>query len=486
MNWTDGTLKASFEASRDKPWTDGFATVHPDNLDSGPLHVEGELPEELRGTFFRNGPGRHELGQARYSHKWDGDGMVQAFRFTDEGVRHEGRFVRTAKYLRESEAGHPLVSAFGSALGDQGALDTDIDEMNVANISVCLHGGELLALWEAGSAYQLDPYDLRTIGLKDWKSSEPIRPFSAHPKIENDGGLWNFGADPIAGELSVFHINQAGDVDVCRRLKIEQLPPIHDFAVTARHLVFILSPLVFSVDRLRDGVPFARSSSWEPEHGTRALVLSKEDFAHRWYRLPPLALFHIGNAWEDERGTIRLDFMGADDPRSMMSAWSVMTGQYRHARGSVLRLLTLPPAGDALMTTPEGLGEGEFPVVDPLSIGRRYRHVLYVGRSANRPANLPGWDQLVAFDVESGRTSEYNFGDRWFIEEHVFARTSDAGPAAWIVGTGLDMARRQTALLVFSASRVSAGPVAVAYLPRALPFGLHGTFVPASARTSNR
>jgi carotenoid cleavage dioxygenase len=479
MNWTDGALRDAFAASRDKPWTDGFAAVDVESLNSGFLKIHGKLPDDLRGTFFRNGPAKHELWQARYSHKWDADGMVQAFRFTDKGVQHEGRFVKTAKYIRESEAGRPLVSAFGSALGGHSALNADIDDMNVANISVCIHRGELLALWEAGSAYHLDPHDLRTIGRKGWGAGELVRPFSAHPKLEADGGLWNFGADPITNVLSVFHVNSAGDLDVCRRLKVDRLPPIHDFAVTARHLVIIMSPLVFSAARLQSGVPFARSSAWAPDLGTRVLVLSKEEFGQRWYSLPPLAMFHIGNAWEDGEGTIRLDFMGADDPRAMLSAWSVMAGQYRHARGSVLRLLTIPLNGDVVLTTPGGLGEGEFPVVDPATIGQRYHDVLYIGRSAGRPASLPGWDQLIAFDVETGSTRRYNFGDKWFIEEHVFARTNPVGPVSWIVGTGLDLELRQTAVMVFSAANIADGPVALAYLPRALPFGVHGVFAQA-------
>ncbi|WP_443270884.1 carotenoid oxygenase family protein [Variovorax sp. JS1663] len=110
----------------------------------------------------------------------------------------------------------------------------------------------------------------------------------------------------------------------------------------------------------------------------------------------------------------------------------------------------------------------------------------YVGRSAGRSSSLPGWDQLVAFDVDTGRKTEYNFGDRWCIEEHIYVRTSGTGPASWIVGTGLDMERRQTALMVFSAADIAGGPIALAYLPRALPFGLPGIFAPASATTSQR
>ena len=36
--------------------------------------IEGEIPEDLRGTFFRNGPGRQRIGKTAYtigSMGWD-------------------------------------------------------------------------------------------------------------------------------------------------------------------------------------------------------------------------------------------------------------------------------------------------------------------------------------------------------------------------------------------------------------------------------
>ena len=43
--------------------------------------IEGQLPEDLRGTFFRNGPGRQRIGGTKYGHWFDGDGMLCAFTF---------------------------------------------------------------------------------------------------------------------------------------------------------------------------------------------------------------------------------------------------------------------------------------------------------------------------------------------------------------------------------------------------------------------
>ena len=49
--------------------------------------------------------------------------------------------------------------------------------------------------------------------------------------------------------------------------------------------------------------------------------------------------------------------------------------------------------------------------------------------------------------------------------------------AGWLIGTALDIARGRTLLSVFDARDLSAGPLACARLPYALPLGLHGKFV---------
>lgn len=77
---------------------------------------------------------------------------------------------------------------------------------NAANTSVVFHGGKLLALWEGGLPYRLDPRTLATLGEDDmggrlrspfgWleRTMQPHLPFSAHPRLDRrDGSLWNFG-----------------------------------------------------------------------------------------------------------------------------------------------------------------------------------------------------------------------------------------------------------------------------------------------------
>ena len=125
--------------------------------------------------------------------------------------------------------------------------------------------------------------------------------------------------------------------------------------------------------------------------------------------------------------------------------------------------------------------EGEFPVVDRSRVGRRNGTVLCVGRSADRDADVPGYDELVSFDVERGTSDRYAYGPDWMVEEHLLIsdKTRPLEPATWAIGTALNMRSRRTVVSVFNASAIADGPVAQASLPIALPLGLHGLFVPA-------
>ena len=161
--------------------------------------IEGRLPEELRGTFYRNGPAVHERFGVRYRHLFEGDGMVQAFRFDGRGVTHRARVLATPKLVRETEARRRLFRGFATEV-DGGVPVRRADDVNTANISVLDHHGELLALWEGGSASVLDRDTLEWQGFKAWGKGLEGLPFTTHPKVEADGTLWAFG-QPVTGQI---------------------------------------------------------------------------------------------------------------------------------------------------------------------------------------------------------------------------------------------------------------------------------------------
>lgn len=70
--------------------------------------VEGEIPSNLQGTLFRNGPGLLDIKGQKYHHPFDGDGMICAFTFTNGKAHFQNRFVRTQGFVEEQKAGKIL------------------------------------------------------------------------------------------------------------------------------------------------------------------------------------------------------------------------------------------------------------------------------------------------------------------------------------------------------------------------------------------
>ncbi len=78
----------------DDPFLRGNHAPWPMEGEVRDLVVEGEIPEALDGTFFRNGPNPQFAPRGRY-HWFDGDGMIHAVQFHDGGASYANRYVRT-------------------------------------------------------------------------------------------------------------------------------------------------------------------------------------------------------------------------------------------------------------------------------------------------------------------------------------------------------------------------------------------------------
>ena len=63
--------------------------------------IEGDIPRDLNGSLYRNGPGLFERGGVRKPHLLDGDGLVQRLSFARGKVCYQNAFVRTAKFVEE-------------------------------------------------------------------------------------------------------------------------------------------------------------------------------------------------------------------------------------------------------------------------------------------------------------------------------------------------------------------------------------------------
>jgi carotenoid cleavage dioxygenase len=465
------------QAEASQPWTLGYRTPAGD-FTGASAHVSGRFPAAVQGVLFRNGPAVHDMGGQRYQHWFDGDGMVQRYAITATGVTHSGKVVHTPKFVAEKAAGKRLLEAFGSKWPGLQQV-TGPDAFNAANTSVLAINGELLALWEGGSAFAMDPMTLETRGAKVWSPETRGVPFSAHPRVDADGTVWNFGVSALSDMLVLYEIGPDAKLRRAQPVRTPHTSYVHDFAITERHLVFLLPPLVLERGRMHDGNSFVDSHVWRPELGMRVLVVDKADFSRQqWLELPAGFMFHLGNAWEDAQGIIRVDYVHAATPDALYGTdRALMRGQMSQRPEYHIATARLDPArGQAsqeLLTM-----QAEFPRIDPRLTGRRHRHLLHATQSL--PTH-PGFSAVARTAVETGRTDIYSYGADHLVEEHLFIPEPGTAPggAGWVLGTALDLKQRRTVLTCFRADRLANGPVAQAKLPYALPLGLHATFTPA-------
>ena len=457
-------------------WTAGFRNAPAAGFDPAPMRlVSGKVPAGLKGTFYRNGPAQFSYGDEISQHWFDGDGMVQAIRIEDGEAIHTGRFVQTPKRADEQEAGRFLAPGFGT-VGDPDYPVTSPDSVNAANTSVVMAGGELLALWEAGSPWRMDPVTLESRGAKTWRNDLKAMPFLAHPKQEPDGRLWNLAMNGT--KVGIYRIGTDGEIEDFGMVDIGVPAYVHDWAMTDKKLIILVQPWIYT----RNTPPFVEGLEWRPEDGLKFLIIDKDDFTNtRWSQAPARAFFHTGAAWEESDGTIRFDAsLYAEPVLGKSGEFNLIKGEFVPERDVLVQnhtMIVIPPTGDARLEE-TGL-RGEFPQTDPRRHGTQRRYTALVG-GPETPGRY-GPSTLMLHDWLSGSTAKFNYGPDRIIEEHLYVPKpgSSAERDAWLIGPTLNVKTQATEIHVFDVADVSAGPVASWSADYSWPLGFHGTWAAA-------
>ncbi len=196
------------------------------------LTVTGEIPDELTGLFVRNGS-NPSTGEAL--HWFLGDGMVHGVRLEGgKALWYRNRYVTTP--LQQSGKG---LMEFGGVPGRQN---------NQSNVSVISHGGRLLSLGEVGWPFELSTEDLSTAGPFDFAGRLGAT-MTAHPKVDPATGRMHFfGYDITRPTITYYAADPDGVIDTVSPIDVGTVTMIHDFAITDRHAVFWIGPVVFGLD----------------------------------------------------------------------------------------------------------------------------------------------------------------------------------------------------------------------------------------------
>ena len=452
-------------------WTLGFADVEADITPRPMKIVSGRAPRDLAGVAYRNGPGKFRRPGGAATHWFDGDGLIRRFQINEAGATVAARFADTPKRRQEAAADAMILPGFGTP-SRPGAKIGSNDDVNAANTSVMAAGGRLWALWEGGSPYAMDPATLEPQGFVTLRADLKAMPFSAHPRYEPDGRVWNFG---LNGQKAViWRLSNAGDLEAAEVIDLGRRSYLHDFTATERHLVIVLQPWI----RERFTLPLVTGMAWKPEEGTRVLVIDKADLSRRRvYELPTFAFYHLGDAWEERDGTIRFDVCASDSPTfGVQQGADVLVGRLDPSPSAVMARVALSPDGRGRYEPTTTIAE--FPKSDPRFAGRARSLTFHAWGKAGRERLTSSPQGIASSNHRTGRVDHYDFGVRHLVEEPLFAPRpgSSAEGDGWLLATSLNLDAGVTELHAFDARRIAAGPLATWRADVPLPLTFHGTF----------
>ncbi len=469
----------------DIPALDGNNAPVTQECFSDTMTVIGEVPKDLNGIYFRNGPNAYYQPDWRY-HAYDGYGMVHAVQFDQGKVSYRNRWVQTQGLQEEREAGHSLWKGLKEPMRQD---RPDQPLKNTANTDVKFHAGRIVAMWyRSGMPYALDPVTLETLGTADYDHA--FEKISAHSRPdEHTGELMFFDYSLTAPYM------QYGVIGPDRKLRTKIEIPLpgprlpHDMAVTENYSILHDFPLWPDAQALKAGRYKVKFHADQP---TRFAVVPRHGTADQiqWFEAKPTYMLHVVNAWEegDEIVMVGTPYRVHETPDGELDARRLERTINQRQRDFMLYEWRFDlKTGKTHERVIDDVLNTEFPVINASYQGRKNQftyNVLFPQGGREEP-RFPG---LVKYDITTGGYIAYSAGPQYFYNEPGFAprdnsQSEDDGYLVMPVWNPLDK-RSEIQVFDCKGARLAEGPIARILLPQRIPHGFHATFV--SAKTLQR
>ncbi|WP_455775277.1 carotenoid oxygenase family protein, partial [Burkholderia stabilis] len=336
------------------------------------------------------------------------------------------------------------------------------------NVNVLQHAGELLAMAEGGAPLAI------TAGLDSLGVSRRHAGFdggmTAHPKV-----------DPVTGELMTFRADwrapwlRYGVVDAhgVQRVDIAvDLPApsmMHDLAITETRSLLLDLNVGYDFSMLKHG--HRMPLRWHDDRPARIGVIPRHGGDVRWFGVEPCFVQHVVNAYDCDASCIVLDVVRYP----WFLRLDARTGRFDDNPVGELWRYVIDTANGLIDEGPLADGGIELPRINESRTGRRYRYLYAVEQPNN--AEMRG---VMRFDHARGTTTRYAVpaGDQ--NSEPVFVprpggTDEDDG---WLLVVVYRAATESSDVVILDSRAIDAGPVATVHLPRRVPAGFHGAWVP--------
>ena len=453
-------------------WNLGFASLR-EEVSRAPLEVTGTVPESLCGTMYGIGPAAFEMGPRTVAHWLDGFAMISSLRFDAQQVTFSNRFLASSWYRRALVEDNLPPGGFDSPVPHH----SNCRSSDNANLNVISRNHELEALGDMPQSIMIDVDTLATRETRPWKRLGQCVASSPHPFFDENTGE-RFDLTLHAGDPSGYIVTVTDVEGMSRKLRTiasSRLGYMHSFSVTAHWVVLVEGPFTSNPRSLRSRRrPYLRNYVWDASRGTRIFVLDRRTGVLKTtLSTRPLFVLHHINAW-DEGDQIVVDIAAYPDP-SILDALAFDHGQVPSGDfpAPLATRLLIRLGTDEVACFPLKCSPGEFWKIDP-RFSMQPATVLF---SAGPMRTGSFIDRLCRSNLTTGGFAQWSC-DNCYPGAPAFIASSVDAPEGegWLLSIVLDVATKRSFVLVLDAGTLT--EVARAWLPLALPFGLHTLFVP--------
>lgn len=450
------------------------------------LQVEGDIPAEIDGAFFR------AVHDPAYPPMYDDevvlsrDGMISKIEIRNGRVSTGIRYVQTERFVAEKKAGHALFGRYRNPFTDDPSVAGVA--RTVANTTPYYHAGRLYISKEDGLPYRIDPDTLATLGKWDYNGKVRSETLTAHPKIDQKTGelfLFGYEADGLASSKMAYYVfNPQGEVINEVWFDAPYCSMQHDFAITETHVVFLIYPTKADLEGMKAGGPhwihYQDEYSWVavmPRYG------SSKDLI--WIKGPAgVHSFHVMNSYE-EGALIHLDQCLFNT--NFFAFVMEPSGIDMKVEGALTRWtvdLANPDSGvDSRQIGPFG----EMPVVAAADLGRTYDRGWYLTVDPAKMtmfANGPGevlFNCVQRISPTDGAIESFSEGPGIGFNEPVHIPSAQPGHGGWLmmmIDRIITPEHWEQQVWILEADAIAKGPIAKIRMPFATCEQVHGTWVP--------
>ncbi|STX51142.1 8'-apo-beta-carotenal 15,15'-oxygenase [Legionella busanensis] len=448
------------------------------------LHIHGEVPTWLSGSFISIGPSQFEVGSTNFNHWFDGFAMLKKFTFKSGCIHFQNQFLQSQEYIESNRRGKLNANEFGtyaskSKLGRvlfslKELVGSKLHDNCVVNTTRI--DDSYIAMTESKNVVSFNIKNLST--TKNFNFNDKITEHltTAHPHFDpTTGELINIAIE--VGKANKYHIYKIDPLSKTRKIIQTYLSHnlfyIHSFSITRNYIILFKSPLVINKFKLLFGLPFNNTLAYKENLPSVFVIVDRRNGKLHEIEAEPFVCIHSINAYE-HKNEIILDLIcqQAGNPYDKLYLSNLCSSKPTLPTGAIKRYVVDTQARNCnqeILTS----NNQEFPRINYKRCNGNNYQFIYTN-SIDGPNNQ-FFNTIQKMNTQTGSIQHWRKKDN-YVGEALFVskphcQSEDDGI---LLSIAFDINTQLSTLIIIDA--LSMQLLAEAYLPIHLPFGLHGNF----------